>query len=270
MKRGLIFVPWILISGILLSAQELRPSFDGMIKIDQDNKIIRHLHFTLTIKPIVDLSQLTDLFYSVDYNEAGTNRVYEWVRIYDGHLINVPELGLHRQWKGPFSGIRQIRYQFYFELIDDGESDFKKSLLIRIFSTHPELDAEYFRQIDKSPFDVTAYYYDTKLIKRALQIYKVISNIKSGFKLISGIAHFGESANPVVGITAEIGMFVFEYLIVSEIEKRLDNPSIEIHLKCHVCKKEFVLPPQKQRQIYFECDTPGCGNRANITVKIDN
>lgn len=252
MKKYYVIFLLIIFNRLLLSQTEFNLAATKTLKIDSTSYKINYLHFTISYEPILQQSNLTDIYYKINYHEIGTNLEKEWVNMYDGHLINL--IGLDSQWKGPFTGLRSVRYKFYLELINDKSSETGKSILINILSTHPDIDAKYYNSFYKSPFVVTAHYYDTQGVKIVLTTYSILSTLRSGYKIIKGI---GGPATLILTVVVE---FIAGYAF----ETYSKSLPIEFSIKCNVCDVEYQLTRYNYNDFTFICSTHGCENSAKI------
>jgi|WetSurMetagenome_2_1015567.scaffolds.fasta_scaffold00376_6 hypothetical protein len=258
--RILIFTSLICFSEITFSQNSYEKAYSKLFTINDDTREVGYLHFKIqTIPEYFHLSnnesQLTDIYYSIKYKEYGTPENVTWVKIFDGQLVNDLARVYTQQWKGPFPGNRDISYKFLFELISDTIQHLDK-LNITIFSTNPELDFKYCSIPAAFPFQVSAIYYNTENLVKVIEVYSGCSNIHTIYKLASS-----------TNIVTTIGTAILEEIVIYAIKAELRNLPVYLTIKCNVCGKTETLKINdiNYKNIY-QCNTPGCHNRAEIRL----
>lgn len=251
MRKILTIFIILLIANLIFANQEFKTAARKTLVIDNTKGQIKCLYFIFTFIPKFYNEIFTDLYYEIEYKEKGMEHKYVWVNLYDGHLINLPESSY--EWKGPFTGVRSIQYKFLFKLINNPKNPTEKSLDIHIFSTNPELDANYYNSFYEDPFSVTAYYYDLSTFKTLLKSYSCLSIISMIYKVTSKTI-----VNPPAFIARTIG----ENVAIYAIERVLDSIPITFEIICNSCGKKYT--ETKNVDFVFECNTVGCHNKAKI------
>ncbi|MFC1583793.1 hypothetical protein ACFL4U_03815 [Candidatus Neomarinimicrobiota bacterium] len=210
------------------------------------------LHFSFNLEPRFFEGELTDIFYTINYHEIGSGLSKQWIKKFDGHLIDSGNLSMRSQWKGPFGGIRDVKYKFYLELVEDPSSPTDRSVYISIFSTDPESDAEYYNSFYEKPFEVMAYYYNTEEAKVVLNSYSILSTIRAIYQI-------GTSLNPTVKIVTAIGGAAVTYAV----DTYISNLPANIEIRCGNCDTRRTIRMDGARNFDYVCDQ--CGRRARIT-----
>jgi hypothetical protein len=247
----------LLLSFICYAQDDFRIAHREIITIDSIKNEISYLHFKINTYPEFNYSILTDVNYTVKYQEFGTPEEFTWVKLFDGHLVNDLHHEYNSQWKGPFPGNRDILYQFYFELIRDSIENNNNKLQTTILSTNPELDYNYCNLNYKAPFDITAFYYNTENIKLVLDIYSNCSTVYTAYSVIV------KGSNPVVAAASTI----VEGLVIYAIKASLDKFPIYLTITCNTCgyKETIEIESLNYNNIY-KCPTFGCHNMAEIRL----
>ncbi len=211
---------FVLISNLLFSQTELQKAISSTLSIHKHSNSFEYLYFTIELNPNFYDDELVDVYYSITYNEIGTQYPVEWVYRYDGHLINISKKIVNQEIKGPFGGLREVRYQFSLELIDDYSSPYGKAVKILIFSSNPQKDAEYFNSYYDSPYIVTATYYDYSIGNTILDVYSHLSTLYT-------IYNISKSSNPTMAIVTS----AIEYIILISIKNYINNQPIIVDIK---------------------------------------
>lgn len=252
----LIKIAVLFFAGVCLAEEGFKTTIEKSLEINQNRNQFNYLHFTFNFIPEFYEDILTDLRYEIVYNEVGTNYQKMWVNRNDGHLINLSGLGVDYQWKGPFNGLRSVRYKFRFELTHDVVSETGRAVYLSIFSTHPEIDANYFKSYYSSPFSVNAYYYDYSGLKVFLNTYNHISTIYAAYR-VTRVPH------PLTVIVTSALENIFILAIDSYVSKVKSIP-IKIDIKCNVCGEKYSIERDTFDAFVFQCHTDGCHNTATI------
>ena len=253
-----IFIIVFSISSIFCFAQnEWNEAYSELFSIDSTKNEVKYLHFKIRTIPeyhYFSKPYLTDIYYSIEYKEFGTPEVFEWVELYEGHLINDLEKKYSTQWQGPFIGNRDISYKFLFELISGVQNE--NILNLTIFSTNPELDFKYCNINPNFPFQVSAVYYDTDNLVKAIDIYSGASTIYTAYSIV-------KSTN----IYVTIGTAILENIIIYAIKAYLSNLPIYLTIKCNVCgHEETIVINDLNYNRTYTCKTHGCHNSAKIIM----
>lgn len=234
-----------------------RPGLRGAMSktLSVFDQTLQYLHFKIDFTPIQTDSTLTDLFYSIQYKEYGSNQEFPWVALGDGHLINLP--GQRKQIEGPFYGAREIKYKFRFEIIHSGGKAEQDSLRIHIYSTNPARDAAYVDSYYKAPFKVIATFFDGNGIKRATDSYSLVSTLVGVVKVLRG----GSVVTFVVTFALETAA---TFLVGRLLDDYASKKPVEFAITCNACNAQFNLSRLERAGFAFKCKTSGCGNRGNI------
>ena len=211
---------FIILTNNIYCQDDFQKAFEKTLVVENYSNTIDYLYFSIETEPVFFGNELVDVFYSIKYDEIGTNFPVMWVNKYDGHLINVPDKSASTQLKGPFGGLREIKYQFLFELIDYDKSPYKKAVKILIFSSNPSRDAEYFNSYYTSPYVVTATYYDYSIGNTLLDIYSNLSTLYTAYNI-------SKSSNPTTLIVTS----VIENIILISVKNYMNNQPIYIEIK---------------------------------------
>lgn len=256
----LILIQIILLFGyVCYAAEEFRTAIEKSLKINQNRGQFTYLHFTFNFIPEFYDNILTDLRYEILYNEVGTNYQKTWVDRTDGHLININGLGVNDQWKGPFAGLRPLRYKFRFELADDIDSTTGKAIFFQIFSTNPEIDARYFNSFYNSPFTVKAFYYDFSGVRVTLNSYSHLSTIYAVYKIT-------QVSNPLTIATTAILENILIFVVDSHLED-LESKPITIDLTCNACGAKYSLKKNNLNDFTYSCKTREC--QRSVVIKFN-
>lgn len=256
MKKNLLSIVGIFIIISTFSQEQFKFAFQDIISIDTSKNEIDFLHFKIYSYPeyYINENLLTDVYYSVSYKEFGTPEKHIWIKLFDGHVINDLNSEYNKQWKGPFPGNRDISYKFLFEIIK--KSNNINKFRATIFSTNPVLDSKYCNVSYHSPFEITAYYYNTNGIKTVLDIYSSVSTVNTLY-----------SIPKVANVGVAIASIVIETLVIYAIKTYLDQLPIYLEIKCNVCgHSERIKIESLNYKKSYTCKTYGCHNKAEIYV----
>ena len=248
----------LLLFNILYASNQFDVAIKKTLQIDKYNNVVKFHHFRFDFKPEFHTNTIVDVHYEITYQVVSKNYKKIWVDLHEGHLVNVSDKLFNTQLKGPFTGIDAVRYKFHFTLKDDSSSPYNKSIKIVVFSSSPKSDAQYYNTNFDQPFKVTAYYKNISTLKNTLEVYSLISNVYTGFKIIRGT--IGTVNPPVLMITA--GQYVAEAVVIYAIEKHLENLPIRIHLECNHCGDKNVVIKHKFYDFIYKCSE--CGRKAKI------
>lgn len=250
MINKLIRIGIIISISFIYSQSQYSKATEKVLDINVGENFFEYLHFRFTIIPDYFGEDLTDIYYSIKYSEIGTNLNTNWVKLVDGHLINVEDRRF--QWNGPFWGIRGITYKFSVELIKYNKFLKRAKVRINIYSSNPEADEYYYSTFNKSPFIVNAKYYHKKNAK-LIHTFTGISTINSIYKIYKGI-------NPtatIVGATVEL---VSAYVVDSFMKSK----PINITIKCNSCGYTESFPQNDRKKIKYTCGGENCYRTAII------
>jgi hypothetical protein len=227
---------------------------------DKEQKQFSILHFRFTFLPDYSANQFTGVFYRIDYNEVGTESTYRWVRLGDGHLINLRNV--EKQWKGPFVGIKSIWYKFHIGLESLNFSEREKTIAVTIFSTNPKFDSTHFHAYNSAPFDVQVSYYDASGLKQVLYVYEAVSKVNTVFEIATKLVKGG--GIPWTMVASEIVEAGIIYIVDLGIESYEAQP-LTFDIRCNACKRHHSLVRSDRSDFIFRCQNENCAMTANIS-----